>query len=127
MTVLGLAAGVGVGWCLGQIAARVLNNPLIEWTLPILGGIDGVVTALLYLGCTSEGMVAARKRVHPALIGLTFMVLGLKVGIGGNWPTALVGSVLNGIVGFVVGWTCQLRIRAAEMEDPLHQVTQSVS
>jgi hypothetical protein len=126
MTVLGLAAGVGAGWCLGQIGARLLNNPLMEWTLPILGGIDGIVSALLYLGCKSDGAKAARNRVNPILIGLTFMVLGLKVGIGGNWPTALVGSVLNGILGFVVGWNCQLQIRAAEMEDELKQVTQSV-
>jgi hypothetical protein len=119
MTVLGLVVGAAAGWCLGQLGARLFNNPFMVWTFPILGGIDGIASAILLLGCTSEGEEAARQRLHPALIGLTFMVLGLKVGVGGNWPMALVGSALNGMIGFLVAWICMLRIRAAELNDEL--------
>lgn len=119
LTVLGLTIGAALGAALGQIAAPALNQPMVKWSLAVLGAIDGVIAALMYASCTSEGAEAARKRMHPALIGLTFMAIGLKVGIGGNWHMALIGSGLNGVLGLVIAGFCRSRIRAAEDEDEL--------
>ena len=110
--IVGLLAGSGIGY----VVSIATNNN--EWTpaLGFLGVIEGAAVAVIYATCTLDAAKAARKRLHPALIGLTFFVFGAKFGAVGGLPGALVCGGLNAVFGASVAWFCRTKIRAAELE-----------
>ena len=113
--ILGLLVGSGIGY----IVSIITNNNVWTPALGFMGVIEGAAVALIYASCTSDGAVAARKRLHPALVGLAFFVIGIKFGVIGGLPGALVCGTINSVFGALVAWFCRATINAAEMEHEL--------
>ena len=113
---LGMVLGLVIGAGIGELVAVLTKQPQWRIALGFLGLLEGAAIALLYTTCTSEGFVAARKRLHPATLALAFLALGMQFGFVGGLPGALLCGFLNALVGAVVGSLCRLKIRAAELD-----------
>lgn len=113
---VGMIFGILIGAGLGHIVSIFTKDE--KWTLALgfMGVIEGAVVALIYATCTSEGVAAARKRLHPTLIGLAFFVIGMKFGAVGGLSSAFVCGSINAVFGALVAWLCRVKIRALEME-----------
>jgi ABC-type multidrug transport system fused ATPase/permease subunit len=114
IAILGMAVGIILGSGIGAAVAWLTKNPIWQFTLGFMGVIEGAAVALIYITCTSEGAEAARKRLHPGLLALVFFVLGVKFGILGGLPGALVCGAFNSVFGAILGWFCRKRIAADE-------------
>jgi hypothetical protein len=112
--ILGAFIGGTAGLFLGKVI--VANNggqPLVLGLL-ILGVIDGGTSVALYLTSTFDGFKSARKRLHPAMLGLVFFVLGMKCNAIGGLPAALTFGSANALVGIGIGWLCRRRVKQFE-------------
>lgn len=115
----GMIVGIVAGCALGYVVSMVTNNNMWTAALGFMGVIEGAVVALIYETCTSEGAMAARKRLHPALVGLAFFVIGMKCGVIGGLPGAFICGSINSVFGVLVAWFCRAKIQATEMEREL--------
>jgi len=115
VAIVGLLGGAVIGVALGFIVAGLLQKPMWQLALGFQGGIDGLAAAMLYLTATSEHAAAARKRLHPLLLGGIFGLIGAKVGIFAGWPAALSCAAANGVIGLGLGWLCRRRIQQEEL------------
>ena len=110
----GMTLGLLIGSSIGYIISIITNNNVWTPALGFMGAIEGAAVALTYATCTSEAAVAARSRLHPALVGLAFFVIGIKIGAIGGWPAALVCGTVNSLLGLLVAWCCRAKINAAD-------------
>lgn len=96
----------------------------IERTCPELHELAAAACA--YASATSEGWKAAKKRLSPLVGALVFAAIGLKFGGTFGIPGLIIFAIVNGTLGALVGWACQVRIRAVQSEHEASQQFGSV-
>ena len=112
---VGAAIGLVIGCSVGYLVDSITNENIWGPALGFLGLVDGAAAVVLYDTCTSEGIKAAKARTHPALLGLMFFALGVK--LGPDLPSAFVCASVNSALGITLGWLCRMRIHAAQMDE----------
>jgi len=115
-TIIGLVLGIAAGMGIGYGVSIATEQPLWVAALGFMGMIDGVAIAVCISTCEFDGANAAKLRLHPALLGLTFLALGMQFGSVGGWPGVVLLGGINALVGILVGLYCRMRINAAEVE-----------
>jgi hypothetical protein len=112
--ILGGFIGGIVGLMLGKVIIANNGGQPLLFGLLFLGVIDGGTSVALYLTCTFDGFKSARRRLHPAMLGLVFFVLGMKCNAIGGLPAALSLGTANALIGIGIGWVCRRRIKQFE-------------
>jgi hypothetical protein len=110
--------GALLGYCIQTLAGR----PNLTIALPVLGAIDGGMTALLVLNSTADHPMAGRQRLHPLVIALAFTPLGFFFGGLGGKSIAVLLAVVNGAYGLLISFVCRWRIAHIEADRASHDL-----
>lgn len=118
---LGVVLGGFAGYCIGRAAASFTNNADWPFVIAFLGAFDGIGIALLFSTATSEGLLAAQKRLHPLTIGLGFLAVAVQIVLHQGALATLIVSCGNFIVGICTGLLCRQRIQRIQIDRELRR------
>lgn len=116
VVIIGGLAGYLVGRSLGEVVGLLLIQPNWWFTMALLGVVDGICLAGMYLLHRHPSSKLAFRLLHPAVCGVEFFAIGFKWGIlvfgfPAGMQTGLIVGILNAICGGLAAWYFRSRMK----------------
>jgi hypothetical protein len=114
--IFSVVVGGFLGWSVGVIAAKLMQNP--DWQVygTILGIIEIPAVVYLFFNSGSAGAKATRYRIQPLQVAFAFFAVGFIAGSPGGWALRVVVGIVNGLLGLLVGLLFRRRAAGAESD-----------